>query len=192
MNTALVVIDLINDIVHPDGKLAAGGTAAQASDRNLLANANAVIGYARSRQWPVIFVKVGFSGTYAEHPKESPFFGRARDAGALALGAWGTEFADGLDRSPGDAVFIKHRVSAFYGTPLETILRANRIERLVLIGVSTTWAVEATARDAHDRDYQVLVVEEACAARSEDDHRNAVRNIGAIARVVSLKDLSAA
>ncbi len=189
MKTALIVLDLINDIVHPEGKLAGGGTAAQAGARDLLARANAVIAYARESQWPVIFVKVGFSGNYAEHPGDSPFFGRARAAGALALGTWGTEFAEGLDVLPTDSVVVKHRISAFYGTSLEAILRANHIEVVVLIGVSTTWAVEATARDAHDRDYQVIVVEDACAARTDEDHRNALKNIGAIARVMTFDEI---
>lgn len=189
MKTALLVLDLINDIVDAQGKLAGGGTAAHARSRDLLRHVNAVIGHARASQWPVIFVKVGFSEGYAEHPGESPFFGKAKAAGALALERWGTDFMQGLDVRPSDSVVVKHRISAFYGTPLETILRANRIERLVLTGVSTTWAVESTARDAHDRDYQVIVVEDACAARSAEDHAHALGNLAAIATVTSVDGL---
>ncbi len=191
MNTALIVLDLINDIVHAEGKLAGGGTAAQAAARNLVAANNAVIAHARARQWPVIFVKVGFSASYAEHPKDSPFFGKAHAAGALTLGAWGTALVDGLDVQPADSVVAKHRISAFYGTALEAILRAHRVNRVVLTGVSTTWAVESTARDAHDRDYQVIVVEDACAARSDDDHRHALKNLSAIATVTTVDALPA-
>ncbi|PLP98305.1 cysteine hydrolase family protein [Cupriavidus pauculus] len=189
MQTALVVLDLINDIVHAQGKLAGSGTAAQAAARNLVTACNAVIAHARARQWPVIFVKVGFSEGYAEHPKDSPVFGKARAAGALKLGGWGTAFVDGLDVQPDDAVVNKHRVSAFYGTGLEAILRARHVNRLVLTGISTNWAVEATAREAHDRDYKVVVVENACAARSEDDHRQALKNLGAIGTVTTVAAL---
>lgn len=189
MKTALIVLDVINDIVDPQGKLAGGGTAAHAQDRNLLRNVNAVIAQARSQQWPVIFVKVGFGVNYAEQPKASPFFGKAHTAGALALGRWGTDFVDGLDVQASDHVVVKHRISAFYGTPLEAILRANHIERLVLTGVSTTWAVESTARDAHDRDYQVVIVEDACAARSEEDHHGSIKNLAAIAAVTSVDQI---
>ncbi|CAG2145770.1 isochorismatase family cysteine hydrolase [Cupriavidus numazuensis] len=191
MKTALIVLDLINDIVHSEGKLAGGGTAAQAGARGLLAKANAVIAHARARRWPVIFVKVGFSDTYAEQPKASPFFGKAHTIGALTLGAWGTEFVEGLDVQASDSVVVKHRISAFSGTSLETILRANQVERVVLAGVSTTWAVESTARDAHDRDYRVVVIEDACAARSEEDHQHAMKNIAGIATVMTVDDLLA-
>ncbi|WP_066740719.1 isochorismatase family cysteine hydrolase [Cupriavidus sp. D384] len=189
MQTALIVLDLINDIVHAQGKLAGSGTAAQAAARNLVAASNAVIAHARAHQWPVIFVKVGFSENYAEHPKDSPVFGKAKAAGALTLGGWGTAFVDGLDVQAADSVVTKHRVSAFYGTGLETILRARHVDRLILTGISTNWAVEATAREAHDRDYQVIVVEDACAARSEDDHRHALKNLGAIGTVTTVAAL---
>ena len=189
MRTALIVLDLINDIVHAEGKLAGSGTAAQAATRGLATASNAVIAHARARQWPVIFVRVGFSESYAEHPKDSPVFGKARAASALTLGGWGTAFIDGLDVQPEDAVVTKHRISAFYGTALETILRARHVHRLILAGVSTNWAVEATAREAHDRDYQVIVVEDACAARSEDDHQRALKNLGAIGTVTTVAAL---
>jgi isochorismate hydrolase len=50
----------------------------------------------------------------------------------------------------------------------------SQVKRLVPAGVSTAWAVQATARDAHDRDYQVVVVEDACAAASENEHKTSM------------------
>ena len=88
-----------------------------------------------------------------------------------------------------DLVITKPRVSAFYGTNLDAALRARRIERLVVAGVSTTWAVESTVRDDHDRDYEVLVVEDACAASSAEEHDHSIRNLSRIARIVSVAEL---
>jgi biuret amidohydrolase len=84
----------------------------------------------------------------------------------------------------------KPRVSAFYGTNLESILRARRIERLVVAGVSTAWAVQSTVRDAHDRDYQVVVVEDACAAADQPEHEASMKLLGLIASVVKVEDLA--
>jgi nicotinamidase-related amidase len=53
-----------------------------------------------------------------------------------------------------DVIVMKPRVSALYCTDLEAPLQANTMQRFVLAGVSTAWAVQATACDAHDRDYQ--------------------------------------
>jgi nicotinamidase-related amidase len=87
-------------------------------------------------------------------------------------------------------VVIKPRVSAFYGTHLESALRARKIERVVLAGVSTTWAVQAAARDAHDRDYQVVVVEDLCTASTAAEHEASMDVLRRIARVVKVEDLA--
>ncbi|RBH46009.1 cysteine hydrolase, partial [Pseudomonas sp. MWU13-2860] len=56
---------------------------------------------------------------------------------------------------------------------------------------SSTWAVQAAARDAHDRDYQVLVLEDGCAAASEEEHQVSMRQLATIARVIRLDELAA-
>jgi nicotinamidase-related amidase len=58
------------------------------------------------------------------------------------------------------------------------VLRSHKVERLILAGVSTAWAVRATARDAHGRDYQVVVVEDACAAASEEEQEASMESLG--------------
>ena len=125
-----------------------------------------------------------------EPAEGSPFFGNANKAGALELGTQGTEFHPDLEADLADVVVIKPRVSAFYCTDLEPLLRANKVERLALAGVSTAWAVQATARDAHDRDYQVVIVEDACAAASEEEHQASMKLLSQIAKVVEVEDLA--
>lgn len=61
----------------------------------------------------------------------------------------------------------------------------------MICGVSSTWAVQATARDAHDRDYQVLILEEACAAATAEEHRISMETLATIADIVTLEQLSA-
>jgi nicotinamidase-related amidase len=61
-----------------------------------------------------------------------------------------------------DHVLVKHTLSPFVGTPLDTILDRLGSRYLVLAGVMTGWAVELTAREAADRGYGVLVVSDAC------------------------------
>lgn len=187
MKTAFIALDYIIDITHPEGKIAR--SAGQVSSRNVIAKANEALAFARSRDWLVVLVKVGFSPEYREQPKASPMFGRAHEFGALKLGERGTEFHPDLDVAPSDLVIVKPRISAFYGTPLEAALRANRIERVVIAGVSTTWAVQATAREAHDRDYEVFILEDACAAADETDHENSISVLKHIAHIIDLPEL---
>jgi nicotinamidase-related amidase len=188
MKTAFIGLDYIFDIVHPDGKLSR--SSGQARERSVLANANRALRISRDKGWLTALVKVGFAPGYVNQPKNSPFFGGAQKAGALELGTKGTEFHPDLDADLADVIVVKPRVSAFYGTDLESVLRPNKIERLILAGVSTAWAVQATARDAHDRDYEVIIAEDACAAASEEEHQASMRLLTQIAKVIKVADLT--
>jgi nicotinamidase-related amidase len=70
-----------------------------------------------------------------------------------------------------DVVVTKHRVSAFAGTDLDMILRANHIETLVLAGIATSGVVLSTVRHAADADYRIIIVEDCCADRDPEVHR---------------------
>lgn len=187
MSRALIALDLINDIVHPDSPMA--GAAAQVAERNVIGNANVALAHARANDWLVVLVKVGFAAGYAEQPKNSPLFGAAKDNGVLQLGSWGTEFHDALDATPAnparEIIIEKPRVNAFYGTPLEAALRANGVDTLFLCGVSTSWAVQSAARDGHDRDYRIRVIEDACAAADANDHAASINQLSVISDIVA-------
>lgn len=114
------------------------------------------------------------------------------DRDSLDLGLvcyWGTEFAEVVSPVPGDIVLVKHRVSAFYVTNLDLLLRARGIRDLYIAGVSTDLAVEAAARDAHDRDYNVIVLSDCCAA-ADEDHKNSIRTLKKIASVKQVGELT--
>jgi nicotinamidase-related amidase len=108
---------------------------------------------------------------------------------ALKLGERGSDFHPELKISGDHLVMVKPRVNAFYGTPLEAALRANAIQRLVIAGVSSTWAVQSTARDAHDRDYQVCILEDACAAGDDAEHQSSMQLLSSIARLIHVDEL---
>lgn len=166
--TALITIDFINDIVHPDGKIPS--CAAMVAQREVLERTNRAIAWARAHAIPVVHVKVGFPADYVNCPSGSPVFGAAARLQALRLGDWGCELHAALDVQPQDFIDIKPRVSIFYCTRLESLLRARRIDHLVLAGVSSNMAVEMAVREAHDRDYQVTVLADCCAAASAELH----------------------
>ena len=117
-------------------------------------------------------------------------FGRAHQFGALSLGDSGTDFHPDLDVQPGDLVLTKPRVSPFYGTALEPALRANHIDHLYLCGVSTSWAIQAAAREGHDRDYAITILEDACAAADANEHHTSLRMLGRIAEICKVAQLA--
>jgi nicotinamidase-related amidase len=189
VNTALIELDYIVDIMHPTGKIA--GSAAHAEKRDVIAKANRLLAIAQEKGWLSILVKVGFSAGYPDQPKHSAMFGRAHEFGALEAGSPGMAFHPDLQAERADMVIVKPRVSAFYATNLEAALRARRIERVVIAGVSSSWAVQAAARDAHDRDYQVVVVEDACAAANEEEHQASMAMLARIAKIISTAEAEA-
>lgn len=188
MSKALLVIDFINDICHPDGKIPS--SAAHTQEQHAIENANKALSYARDHGWLTILVKVGFESNYHAQPKESPIFGKANEFKALELDSFGTEFHQDLDVQPTDFIIEKPRVSPFYGTPLEPVLRANKVDELYVSGVSTAWAIQAVTRDAHDRDYKVTIIEDACAAADQEEHMTSIEMLSRIANIVKADELA--
>lgn len=181
--TLFLVMDMMNDLVAEDG-FSAGTYGVQVKERGVLANTAASITAARAAGAQVGYVRVGFSSDYREAPAESPIFSGARKNGIFQLGTWGTEVHDSLKPLDGDFDIIKHRVSPFYGTSLDPILRANGFERLVLCGVSTNGVVHSGAREGHDRDYEIVILEDCCAGVTPDEHAHAIACLGRFARIL--------
>src|SRR5260221_11790589 len=123
MNTnqkATIIIDYINEIIDSKGKLAGKGYAAFDERHKTLDNVKALIEMGRRKQFPMLFVRIGFSQSYVEHPENSPLFGGAKTFEALQLGTSATEFHPKVAPTPTDTVIPKHTCSDFNGTPLDS------------------------------------------------------------------------
>jgi len=70
----------------------------------------------------------------------------------------------------GEIVITKHRVSAFAGTDLGMILRANDIDTLILFGIATSGVVLSTLLEASDADFRLAVILDCCADLDADLH----------------------
>jgi nicotinamidase-related amidase len=183
-----LVLDMQNDLVHEDGPNGKGPLGEQVRARNVLEKTASLIEAARRADVLIGFVRVGFSEGYVECPPNSPVFAAAAKNGLFKLGTWGTEIHPSLAQRVGDVQVVKHRVSPFYSTTLEAQLRAQKIERIYCCGVSTQAVVQATTRDAHDRDYDVVVFEDACAAHSAEEHANSINSLRRFARIAKIED----
>jgi biuret amidohydrolase len=167
-NRAVVSLDYILDIAHPDGKVA--HSAKSTAERAVTAAANQARVIARPKDWLSVLVKLGFIRGYVDQPKRSPVFDRAQELGAVELDTPGTAFHPDLDDSLAHRVITKPRVSGFYGTGLDETLRARHVERLIVAGFSGSLTVQSTAREAHDRDSEVYVLQDACTAADGEVH----------------------
>ena len=160
--TAVLVMDYENDIL---------GMLPEKAQAPLLERASAILKGAREAHVPIIYVVVRFRNGYPEVNRLNKRFSNLKETGRLREGTPGAEIHARVAPQPGDIVVTKRRVGAFSTTDLETILRANNISSLALLGISTSGVVLSTVRWAADMDYQLLVVADACADFDDEVHR---------------------
>ncbi len=189
MKSIYLILDMQNDLIHQDGPNGKSPLGEQVRSRRIVENTATALAKARAAGVAVGFVRVGFSPEYQECPKNSPVFSGAPKAGLFKLGSFGTEIHPALEQKPGDVQVVKHRVSPFYSTTLTAQLRAGSFERIYCSGVSTQAVVQATVRDGHDRDFEMWVLEDACCAHSEEEHRNSMGSIARFCRVTTSADV---
>lgn len=187
-NSVLLVMDYINDIVHEEGKLSGKGYAKYVKKNKVIMDVNAAIDKAKENGVEVIYINTGFKSDYIDKPKNSVLFEHVEKQQALIFGSWGTELHEDLLVIRSSKVISKNRISPFYGTILEKYLRDNKIKDIYMCGVATGLVVESAAREAHDRDFVVLVLKDCCGDSSAKDHKAAIENIEEFAHVITLKD----
>ncbi len=179
--TALVLIDLQRGIVARDTK---PHTAAQVVER-----AARLAKRFREAGAVIVLVHVAFAPDFADRlnpPADSP-------TPATPVPPEWSEIVPELGRDPRDVIITKHNWGAFYGTALDQQLRRRHIRTLVLGGIATNMGVESTARDAYERGYEQVFVEDACSTFSEEMHSFTFQNIfPRIGRVRTTEDVLAA
>ncbi len=165
--TALVVIDLQKGIVARPAEPHPAAT--------VVANAARVADALRARGGFVVLVTVSYAPDLGDALRPE-----SDDPGWLRSGAPPADWADlvpALGPRPGDHRVTKRQWGAFYGTDLDLQLRRRGIATIVLCGISTCFGVESTARDAYERGYRQVFVEDAMAAMSAAQHGHTVTQI---------------
>jgi nicotinamidase-related amidase len=180
--SALIVVDVQNEVFHPDGKLA-GDFPAKAAP--MLDALRAVVAGAHAAGVPVIWLRLAFRPGHFDAVRDS----MSRTRGTFVDGTFGAALLDGLGRAETDIVVTKKRPSGFFDTDLAIVLRGLGVGRVVVCGASTNWAVESTVRDAHSHDLEVVVVRQAVITPFEDLHESSLRSMGSVfARIADLDE----
>jgi nicotinamidase-related amidase len=168
---ALIVIDMQRDFIEPGGFGASLG-----NDVSLLAAAvgptRRLLDAWRARRWPVVHTRESHAPDLSDCPPAKRERGRPAlrigDPGPmgrlLVRGEPGCEIVHELAPLPGEAVIDKPGKGAFHATPLQALLQGLGVTQLVFAGVTTEVCVQTTMREANDRGYECLLVEEATAS----------------------------
>jgi nicotinamidase-related amidase len=188
-DTALLLCDLQNDFLHPDGaygraRCTAASIAALPARLKPLADlVRAKGGWIVSTHFTLVPGKGGEPFVSPHLRKLRPFLAK----GDFAPGSWGQALVEEL--APADLSAEKIAYSAFYNTRLEWVLQRAGIRRLLVAGIVTNGGVASTVRDAHVREFEVTVLEDGCAAFTEALHNEAIAGLKPVARIASVADM---
>ncbi|MEO1407082.1 MAG: pyrimidine utilization protein B [Pseudomonadota bacterium] len=170
--TALIVIDMQNAYATPGGYVDLAGFDISGA-ASVIGRIGETLRAARAAGIPIVFLQNGWDPDYVEAgtPK-SPNWHKSNalktmrmrpelHGQLLARGGWDYEIVDALKPQPGDIRVAKPRYSAFFNTPLDSLLRSRGIRNLVFVGIATNVCVESTLRDGFHLEYFCTMLEDA-------------------------------
>jgi nicotinamidase-related amidase len=160
---ALLLIDVINHFEFPDGTKLLRNAAPIAPAVARLKKKAGKAGV------PVIYVNDNFGQWRSDAEKLVAYCLRPECASRT--------FVQAIRPAAEDYFVLKPMHSAFYQTPLDTLLRYLGASSIILAGLSTNSCILCTAHDAKMRDLDVMVPEDCCAARSAREHAQAVEHL---------------
>ncbi len=172
-NTTVIVVDVQNDYCHPNGAIAKSGSDVSAV-KKIMPSLQNLLDAAREHSVPIIFLQTNHDKSTDSEVWLSRFPDGVNPI--CQTGSWGAEFYEVAPKS-NDIIVKKHRYSGFVHTNLESILRTLKIETLILTGVSTNLCVESTARDGFMLDYRIVLLKDACAAFSQEEHDMTLKTV---------------
>ncbi|RVU42452.1 cysteine hydrolase [Lujinxingia sediminis] len=161
--TALIVVDMQNDFVDPDGSLFV-----EAAPSTLPA-IDALVASARKSGARIVFTR----DTHPDDDREFEIW-----PVHCVEGSWGWQLVDRLQPEPGDHILHKARYDAFYGTELEHLLsRVWKIETVIIVGTVANICVAQTAASAGLRWFDVVVPADGISALTDFDQASTLRQI---------------
>ncbi|MFC5288904.1 cysteine hydrolase family protein [Actinokineospora guangxiensis] len=189
--TAFIACHWENDIAGADGAFAPFFRA-EIERRGVIGVAKRLLDGARAAGVSVVYTRVAFQAGHSDLVTNIPLLGVVGQQGSLLDGTPATEILAELAPEPGDTVVTNAKVGAFAASDLDERLRTAGIDTVVLFGVATNLTIENTGRAAGDLGYRVVVVEDACAAGSQEAHDATMASFGLLGEVALADDVLAA
>jgi ureidoacrylate peracid hydrolase len=185
--SALIIVDMQNDFVHPDGGLAcrARENPSAGLDVGFLQSAAPAVKQLadafRAATLPVVYIAHVVKPNFSD--AQFPYWRLTRPGGNrsfIAENSWGAQVVDVLTPRDGEHLVVKKGFGGFANTPLDTILRNLGVMTCVVAGVMTSVCVSSTVRGGVERNFRMIVVEDAVADAVREAHAAELRILGRV------------
>jgi ureidoacrylate peracid hydrolase len=194
--SALIIVDMQNDFVHPDGGFACVARENPAAGIDMpflmgtIPHVQRLADAFREAGRPVIYIAHVVKPDYSD--AQFPYWRLGLAPGGnrtfIVEGTWGAQIVDDLKPEEGEHLVVKKGFGGFSNTPLDTILRNMGVTTCVVSGVTTCVCVSTTVRGGVEHNYRMILVEDAVAEVSRDTHEAELKTMARVFAEVKTTD----